>query len=100
MALDNVGDRERALTLFRAMQHTRHESGLYWTGYVYPEDVFWPNEQTTYTSAAVILAADALSCATPGAGIFRGDLLPAEPRPMALQCGCDESVVSGSLSGR
>jgi hypothetical protein len=99
LALDNVGDRDRALALFGDMQHSRHESGLYWTGYVFPEGVWWPNEQTTYTSAAVILATDALSGATPGAGIFRGDLLPAEPRPMPLQCGCDERVVSGSSRG-
>ncbi|WP_148572182.1 prenyltransferase [Nocardioides caldifontis] len=99
LALDNVGDRDRALRLFTDIQHSRHESGLYWTGYVFPEGVWWPNEQTTYTSAAVILAADALSSTTPGAGIFRGDALTAEPRPMPLQCGCGESVVSRS-SGR
>ena len=88
LALDNVGDAERATALFAAMQHSRHESGLYWTGYVFDEQVFWPGEQTTYTSAAVILAADALSRTTAASGIFRGDGLAPGPRPLALECGC------------
>ncbi len=90
MALDNLGDRDRALALFGDMLHTRHESGLYWTGYVVPENVHWPPEQTTYTTAAVILAADALSDATPAAGLFRGETLPGDLPPLALECGCAE----------
>jgi hypothetical protein len=65
---------------------------------VFPDDVFWPHEQTTYTAAAVILAADVLSRTTPASGLFRGETLPPEPRPMPLQCGCVEETVS--LSGR
>ena len=38
MALDNIGDRDRAMKVFADMLHTRHESGLYWTGWVFPED--------------------------------------------------------------
>ena len=96
MAVDNLGQTERATQLFADVQHLRHESGLYWTGYVYPDDVNWPHEQTTYTSAAVILAADALSRTTPGSGLFRGETLPAPPRPMVLQCGCveDDALVA------
>ncbi len=86
MALDNLGD-DRALRVFGDMLHTRHLGGLYWTGYVFTEDVFWPHEQTTYTSAAVVLAADALSRTTPGSGIFRGDTLGAEPAALPMECG-------------
>jgi hypothetical protein len=102
MALDNAGDRTRAVRLLAAIQHSRHPDGLYWTGYVFDEGVFWPNEQTTYTSAAVLLAADALSRTTPGSGIFRGDTLPADPPALAVQCGCveDDVVRVGSVSGR
>lgn len=71
LALDALGERERAIRLIRDVGHLRHESGLYWTGYVLPEEVFWPDEQTTYTAAAVILAVDALSDTTPGAVVFR-----------------------------
>ena len=102
MALDNAGDRTRAVSLLAAIQHSRHPSGLYWTGFVFDDGVFWPDEQTTYTSAAVILAADALSRTTPGSGIFRGDTLPADPPSIAVQCGCVDTDAAwvGSVSGR
>ncbi len=92
MALDNVGDRERAVELFAAMQHTRHGGGLYWTGYVFTDEVFWPHEQTTYTSAAVLLAGDALARTTRASGIFRGETLPDDPAPIALDCGCPDAA--------
>ncbi|MGY2875092.1 hypothetical protein ACVW00_002282 [Marmoricola sp. URHA0025 HA25] len=57
MALDAVGDRHYARELFAAMQHLREDDGRYWTGYVFPDDVNWPAEHTTYTAAAVVLAA-------------------------------------------
>ena len=89
MALDNLGDRERALTLVRDMQHLRAEEGKYWTGYVYPDDVNWPVEHTTYTAAAVILAVDALSGTTPGSDIFRASTLPTGFPEIGLECGCE-----------
>ncbi|MEZ5159691.1 MAG: hypothetical protein R2709_02330 [Marmoricola sp.] len=49
MALDALDDRERALQLFAEMQHLRDEGGRYWTGYVWPDEVNWPVEHTTYT---------------------------------------------------
>ena len=61
MALDALGDRDRALQLLADMQHLRGDDGRYWTGYVYADDVHWPVEHTTYTAAAVILAVDALA---------------------------------------
>jgi hypothetical protein len=97
LALDGLGD-PRAHRLFAQVQHTRHESGLYWTGWVYDEGVYWPAEQTTYTSAAVVLAADALSRTTTGSGLFRGDAssgLPAHPAPMGLECGCSDGIPAG-----
>lgn len=88
MALDALGDRERALRLFTEMQHLREpDQGRYWTGYVYPDDVRWPVEYTTYTAAAVVLAADALSSTTPGADIMRGATLP-DLGEVAAACGC------------
>lgn len=76
MALDAMGDRDRALAQFAAMQHLREDDGSYWTGLVYADGKRWPVERTTWTAAAMILAADALSDTTPAAGIFRGDALP------------------------
>jgi len=90
LALDALGDDEGARRILGDVQHLRHAGGLYWTGYVFDEGVFWPHEQTTYTSAAVILATDALSRTTPGSGIFRGDGLVDGLRPLAMRCGCVE----------
>jgi hypothetical protein len=91
MALDAIGHRSAAHQQFAAMQHLREDDGSYWTGLVFADGKRWPEERTTWTGAAMILAADALSDATGGAGIFRGDGLP-----MGLQVDFDcECVVSG-----
>ena len=88
LALEAVGDRDRALRLLADMQHLRTDEGSYWTGYVWPDDVNWPAEQTTYTAAAVILAVDALSDGTPGADIMRGTTLGPDFAELGLECGC------------
>ncbi len=78
MALDALGLDDRARDLFVAAQGLRLPDGSYWTGMVYPEEVSFPGrERTTYTAAAVVLAADALSGTSPAAGLFRGEGLPA-----------------------
>jgi hypothetical protein len=100
MALDNVGDHELAERMFTDMQHLRHGGGLYWTGYVFPDEVFWPHEQTTYTSAAVLLACDALGRTTAASGLFRGDTLPADPAAIATDCGCPDATRSGDPARR
>jgi hypothetical protein len=93
MALDAVGDRGRALEQYAAMQHLREDDGRYWTGYVFPDDVHWPAEHTSYTAAAVVLAADELSRTTPGSGIMRGDTLAPHFDEIALECGCSRLAV-------
>jgi hypothetical protein len=91
MALDAIGHRSAAHRQFAAMQHLREEDGSYWTGLVFADGKRWPEERTTWTGAAMILAADALSDTTAGSGIFRGEELP-----MGLQTDFDcECVVSG-----
>jgi len=79
LALDALGRRDRAMDLLAWTQAHRCEDGSYLTGLVYPEQATFPRgERTTYTAGAVILAADALSDASPAAGLFRGELLPAD----------------------
>ena len=70
LALAAVGRTDAALEQVAAMQHLRHDDGSYWTGLVFADGVRWPVERTTWTAAAVVLAADALSGATPAAGLF------------------------------
>jgi hypothetical protein len=70
LALTAAGQPDAALEQVAAMQHLRSDDGSYWTGLVYPDDVRWPVERTTWTAAAVVLAADALAGASPAAGLF------------------------------
>jgi len=70
LALAAAEQRDAAIEQVAAMQHLRHDDGSYWTGLVYADDVRWPVERTTWTAAAVVLAADALSGATPASGLF------------------------------
>jgi len=93
MSLDALGRHDEAVEQFAAMQHLREPDGRYWTGYVEPDAVFWPDEHTTYTAAAVVLAADELSGTTPAAGIMRGDSLGREFEEIALECGCSRLPV-------
>ena len=81
--------------LLSDMQHLRTDEGSYWTGYVFPDDVNWPHEQTTYTAAAVVLAVDALSEGTPGADIMRGTTLAPDFAELRLECGCRSDEDSG-----
>ncbi len=60
-----------ALTLFSWAQALRDQDGRYYTGLVFPELVHFPdNERSTYTAAAVILAADALDGSNPTSDLF------------------------------
>jgi hypothetical protein len=55
---------------------------------VYPENITFPqDERTTYTFAAMVLAADALSSTSPAAGLFRGECLPAALDLAEPHCG-------------
>ena len=91
LALAAAGQRDAAIEQLAAMQHLRHDDGSYWTGLVYADDARWPVERTTWTAAAVVLAADALSGATTAAGLFPDpDALPAPGMPAATPSGSAE----------
>jgi hypothetical protein len=78
LALDALGLTSRALELFRCTRPHRREDGAYLTGIVYPSRVTFPShEVASYTVAAVLLAADALTSSSRAAGIFRHDELAA-----------------------
>ncbi len=98
LSLDAVGDRRRARELFDSVQHLRHDDGGYWTGYVWPDDAVWPEERSTWTSAAVVLAADALARSSPGSGLFRGDGLPALIRIGEADCDTQCTTLTGDLA--
>jgi hypothetical protein len=66
-----VGERETAERLYTWVQQYRVEGGRYWTGTVYPDESHFPaDEQSTYTAAAVVLAADGLWGEGPTSALF------------------------------
>ena len=71
LALCALGDTGRAAELFAAVQQLRHDDGSYWTGYVYPDDARWPEERTTWTAGAVLLAESMLAGRPATTAVFR-----------------------------
>ncbi|HMC52135.1 MAG TPA: hypothetical protein VKI64_05185 [Acidimicrobiales bacterium] len=78
MALTTAGLVTQARRLFEWTRPLRHADGSYWTGRVFPEEVNFPGgERSTYSAAAVILAAATVQGRGPAASLFLGDSLPA-----------------------
>jgi hypothetical protein len=98
LTLDAVGEGPRARVLFDSVQHLRDDDGGFWTGYVWPDRAIWPEERSTWTSAAVVLAADALACSSSGNGLFRGDGLPRLIRIAPADCDAQCVTLTGDLA--
>ncbi|MGW0737296.1 prenyltransferase [Streptomyces sp. NPDC002851] len=84
LALWVMGESDRALDILQSIGHLRDpETGLYWTGYVFEDEVIWPVEQTTWTAGAVLLAVAALGGDEATCGVFDPERLP---RGLAPEC--------------
>jgi hypothetical protein len=98
IALDACGQRDRAREVFATVGRLRHGDGSYWTGWQYADKALFPVERSCWTSAAVVLAADALDGFSGGAGLFGAASgsasyqVPAAPGA----CGCE---AAGALAG-
>ncbi len=77
MALLAAGDQHRAVEVYSWLHQWRSADGAYWTGYQFAEDLLWPEEQPTWTAAAILLAADALTGHTGASELFTAVRLPA-----------------------
>jgi hypothetical protein len=93
IALDAIGKRDQAVELFEQVQFLRAADGGYWTGWQFENSKHYPNEQSSWTAAAIVLAADVLAdggTSTSAAGMF----LDAAAGPGVWQaadpavCGC------------
>ncbi len=88
MALDAIGDTERAREVFGWVGFLRAEDGGYWCGMNFEGERFdrpgqyFTHDQPTWNSAAVVLAAHALFGESPSAGLFRGEGLPRFEAPL------------------
>ena len=71
LAYAAIGDLATATDLLAWTRAHRQPDGSYLTGLVYPGRVVFPaGEHTSYTAAAVILAADAITGASPASDLF------------------------------
>ncbi len=76
IALDAIGKPDTAMELFEQIQFLRDPGGGYWTGWQFVTGKHFPHEMSSWTAAAVVLAADTLAggaggISTGAAGIFR-----------------------------
>ena len=71
MTLDALGRRLDATRVFGWLSPLRARDGHYWTGVTFPDGELWPEERPTWTSAAVLLAADALQGRSLTSGLFK-----------------------------
>ncbi len=81
IALDAIGRRDEAIELFEQIQFLRAEDGSYWTGWQFANGKHFPHEQSTWTAAAVVLAADVLRQRRQSAGTPARQGSSATPRP-------------------
>jgi hypothetical protein len=93
MALDAIGQPDQALEFVAQIQFLRSGDGSYWTGWQFETSKHYPHEHSSYTAAAVVLAADVLAddaARTPAADIFRDAAAgPAVWQPTdPAACGC------------
>ncbi|MFE0463807.1 prenyltransferase [Kitasatospora sp. NPDC058965] len=77
LALWAVGDAERALEILHWIhRQLRHQDGSYWTGYVFEDRAIWPEERTTWTAGALLLAVAALGGDPATVAVFGAAGLP------------------------
>jgi len=97
LTLAATGEAERGRALLTEVQHLREDDGSYWTGLVFDEGVRWPVERSSWTAAAVVLAADALAGGT-SLELFSGDRLPTGVLLPADACASRGAACSGAVA--
>jgi hypothetical protein len=65
IALAVHGEYKYSATVFNWIHQMRDDDGAYWYGMALPKKEIWPEEKPTWTSAAVVLAADMLRSMSP-----------------------------------
>ena len=71
VALAAIGRYRAAETTLNWILDKRYPNGAFWTGVTFPDGIIYTGEQTTWTGAAVLLAADILYHLTPASRLFR-----------------------------
>jgi hypothetical protein len=92
IALWAVGRVAQARGLLVAIQHLRDDDGMYWTGYVYEDQAFWPEEKTAWTAGSMLLGLAVLGGEPATTAVFGGDRLP---RVLSAQCASEVCATTG-----
>ena len=70
LTLHAIGEVEKARIVFSWLLDKKYDDGSYWMGVTFPDAVIWPEEKTAWTTAAILLACDALYRLTPAGVLF------------------------------
>ncbi len=70
LACLSVGQKDQARALLRDLAPLAADTGGYWMGWQFAENVIWPHERPSWTAGALVLAADALDGLTPGSSLL------------------------------
>lgn len=70
LALSAMGNMNLSEAVFSWIQSKTNEDGSYWCGFTCPDMTIWPKDKSTWTNAAVLIAADAIYDLTPASRLF------------------------------
>jgi hypothetical protein len=70
LALSAMGNLSLSETVFNWIQNRTNKDGSYWCGFTCPDMTIWPQYKSTWTNAAVLIAADAIYNLTPACRLF------------------------------
>ena len=70
IALAAMGNYSLAKIVFGWISERTFDDGSFWCGFTLPKHTLWPEEKSTWTNAAVLLAADVLYNLTPAGQMF------------------------------
>ena len=75
MALASIGRMAEADLVFSWIKDNQYDNGAYWMGINVPDEIIYTDEQTTWTGAAILLAADMVYNLTPASRLFKHNYL-------------------------
>ena len=84
LALHAIGEVEKARIVFSWLLDKKYDDGSYWMGVTFPDAVIWPEEKTAWTTAAILLACDALYRLTPAGVLFSHEYWEASGVPASF----------------
>jgi len=70
LALSAIGNMHLSETVFSWIQKRTNSDGSYWCGFTCPDMTIWPKYKSTWTNAAVLIAADAIYKHTTACRLF------------------------------